>query len=246
MFNFSKSAPNSVRFFHFDEWNDHIGSQFWEFRKREETMKWRMQWKEKKEMERVEEEKRERLEMEARVGRGEEARRSEKDDDLSDILSDEEEVVEDVSWLQTSDHFSDLELEDDELFLSSVGAGCEIFTVEEDVEDKSAKPRIAKAKKKRVKCRGNFSSAARCLPAKASQQTPSSSSKSSPSTSRPDQAPKFPQILGGSSMIPQDWLAINLAGFMFFPFLLFLKLPFSSFLIWSSLWTIFDEFSENF
>ena len=49
-----------LRFFHFDEWNDHIGSQFWEFKRNEANMKWRMQWKEKKEMERVEEEKRER------------------------------------------------------------------------------------------------------------------------------------------------------------------------------------------
>ena len=231
MFNFSKSAPNSVRFFHFDEWNDHIGSQFWEFRRREETMKWRMQWKEKKEMERVEKEKQERVatcEMEER--RGEEVR----DDDLSDILSEEEasEVRgEDVSWLEASDHFSELEFEDDELILSSVSAACEILTVEEDVEDKSAKPGIGKAKKKRYKYRGKFSSATRCLPAKTSQQTPSSSSKSSPSTSRPDQAPKFPQILGGSSMIPQDWLAINLAGFIFFPFPFYISLnrSFSSF-----------------
>ena len=226
MFNFSKSAPNSVRFFHFDEWNDHIGSQFWEFRKREETMKWRMQWKEKKEMERVEKEKQERVatcEMEVRG--------SEKDDDLSDILSEEEasEVRgEDVSWLEASDHFSDLEFEDDELLLSSVGAACEILTVEEDVEDKSAKPGIGKAKKKRYKHRGKFSSATSCLPPKALQQTPSSSSsKSCPSTSRP----KAPQIPGGSSRVPKDWLAINLAGFIFFPFPFYISLnrSFSSF-----------------
>ena len=169
-------------------------------------------------MERVEMEK----EKQERVATCEmEVRGSEKDDDLSDILSEEEasEVRgEDVSWLEASDHFSDLEFEDDELLLSSVGAACEILTVEEDVEDKSAKPVIgkAKSKKKRSKYRGKFSSATRCLPPKALQQTP----KSCPSTSRP----KAAQIPGGSSRVPQDWLAINLAGFIFFPFPFYISL----------------------
>ena len=190
-------------------------------------MKWRMQWK--KEKERVEKEKveKEKCEMEARVARrGEESKGSEQYVDLGDILNDLSEILseegeaskvmgEDVSWLvDASDHVSELEFEDDELFLSSVGTGCEIFTVEEDIENKNVKK---KSKKKRAKCRGKFSSATRCLSSKTSQQTPSSSSlKSCPFTSRLKEEPKkAPQA---SSRPPQDWLANNLAGFILFPF----------------------------
>ena len=192
---------------------------------------------EKLEMERVEKaemvekcERVEKCEMEARLANRVvvETRGSERLE-LSDILSEEEEseVGEEASWLEASDHFSELEFDDQDLLLSSVGAGCEILTVEEDVEDddKVLKPGISKAKKKRGKHRGKFSSATKCNPLKAPQQIPSSSSPTSnscPLTSKPEQV-EAPQIPSSSSRIPQDWLAINLAGFIFFlsPFFLF-------------------------
>ena len=192
---------------------------------------------EKLEMERVEKaEMVEKCEMEARLAKkmAVEARGSERLE-LSDILSEEEEseVGEEASWLEASDHFSELEFDDQDLLLSSVGAGCEILTVEEDVEDddKVLKPGILKAKKKRGKHRGKFSSATKCNPSKASQQIPSSSLLTSNSlTSKPEQV-EAPQIPSSSSRIPQDWLAINLAGFIFFlsPFFFSLNFSFSSF-----------------
>ena len=164
----------------------------------------------------VEKKKVEKCEMQARS-----SERVEKDEELSDILSEEEEseVGEDASWLgEASDQFSEIEFEDDDLLLSSVGAGCKIFTVEEDVEDvdKSLKPKSAKARRK-AKYRGKLSPATRCLSSKASQQMPSSSlpaSRPCTSTSRSGQV-KAPEIQGISLRVPQDWLAINLAGFKF-------------------------------
>ena len=174
-----------------------------EFRRREADRRWRIQWKEKLKMERVEKERVERkkvekCEMKARV-----AERVEKDEELSYILSEEEgsEVGEDLSWLgEASDHFSEIEFEDDDLLLSSLGPRCEIFTVEEDIvdADKSLKPKSAKHRRKE-KYRGKFSPATRCLPTKALQQIPSSSSSDSKSCpTRPGRvkAPETPGYAG--------------------------------------------------
>ena len=128
-----------VRFFHvaigIGDWNDHIGSQFREFTRREAARRRWVQWR----MEKVE--------REARVSEV-----KEKAPETEKI----ELTLEDKSWLGEPHHVSDLELEDDGFLLSTLG--CRILTVDGDDDEKEAdKSRKPKKTMKRAKYKGKHS-----------------------------------------------------------------------------------------
>ena len=176
-----------VRFFHvaigIGDWNDHIGSQFREFTRREAARRRGAQWR----MEKVE--------REARVSEvKEEAPETEKI----------ELTLEDKSWLGEPHHVSDLELEDDGFLLSSLG--CRILTVDGDDDEKEAdKSRKPKKTMKRAKYKGKHSTTRpRPAPSKSSQCCSSTDPRSCPSSSRVAKCHFFTQIISVQPNLPQE------------------------------------------